>query len=330
MEKEIINIILSKLYYTEISKLYKEHSTKYEFPINLNVDNIPFNIVYDFNTEYFEQYCTILLENAFLYGIKNKKNKFIQHFLNNLDNLKNELESETMFKIKVSEYGIKNIFNNHYKNTKDDKLRIKYNKTITKIKNYNINITSITNIYRNLIIEFIENHNNDERIIDYIIYTKKYDYELLENNNYINKENISNFKIMLIRLILTDAFLYLENKKITDDDDLDIEIITDLESENEYESEEYDEYNSDKEKENEINMNILNHIYLCIKNNNFTLPKDLETRYNLYAIFNAYNSDDLNYKKLYFDNISGDKNKVLLLKKINPCYNLDFINNDTE
>ena len=74
MEKEITEIILKKMYSNLITTLYKNGETKYDFPPVLDVDKIPFNVVYDFCTIYFNKYKTILIKNGFIYAVRIKDN----------------------------------------------------------------------------------------------------------------------------------------------------------------------------------------------------------------------------------------------------------------
>lgn len=357
MEQEIITIILHKMYNHKIQKLYEEEATSFDFPEHINIDKIPFNILHDFKEQHYEVYKNILIENAFIYSCLINDSKFKDYFIESINEIDDKIEDDIFFQMKVCEYGIKHIFNKTYdKNTDETKIREEYKNIFSTLEKKDTKFYSITNIYRNFIVEYLKKYKEDfEIVLDEILSTTNFDKDLINSSNgLLNESNIKNYKTILYRLILTDNFIYIENV-LNAGDDYDYlfepEIVTkdsfkdysrtkfkdeeydedELEIEDEYEDElEDEEYTEedikqDQEIVNEININIMNYIKECIENNRYTLPKDDEIRYNLYSIFFTYNDYDTD-RKMDIENISEDKENIKILKKLNPLYLMDLIN----
>lgn len=251
MEKEIINIIQNALHDRLIENLYNSRATNYEFPPKFDIDKLPFDIVHDFNDEYFYKFRNILIENSYIYAVLNDDKAFLSYFEDNIDYLENALKDEEMFKIKLSEYAIKHIFNKYYAKIDDEFLKEKYKDILNKAKKEPVIVSSITSIYRDWVIDFIDlfDEKDSEIILDEILTTDKYDKQLIEfSNNILNQNTINIFKNIVFRLILTDNFLYLEEVLSSDDDDIELEIIDEVEDESSIKiiEREYDELDDDE------------------------------------------------------------------------------------
>ena len=337
MEQEIITIILHKMYNHKIQKLYEEEATSFDFPEHINIDKIPFNILHDFKEQHYKAYKNILIENAFIYSCLINDSKFKDYFIESINEIDDKIEDDIFFQMKVCEYGIKHIFNKTYdKNTDETKIREEYKNIFSTLEKKDTKFYSITNIYRNFIVEYLKKYKEDfEIVLDEILSTTNFDKDLINSSNgLLNESNIKNYKNILYRLILTDNFIYIENV-LNAGDEYDYlfepEIVTkdsfkdysrtkfkdeeydedELEIEDEYEDElEDEEYTEkdikqDQEIVNEININIMNYIKECIENNRYTLPQDDEIRYNLYSIFFTYNDYDTD-RKMDIENISDN------------------------
>lgn len=364
MEQEIITIILHKMYNHKIQKLYEEETTSFDFPEHINIDKIPFNILYDFKEQHYEAYKNILIENAFIYSYLVNDNNFKDYFIESINEIDDKIEDDIFFQMKICEYGIKHTFNKTYdKNTDESKIREEYKNIFKVLENKDTKLYSITNIYRKFIIDYLKNFKDDfEIVLDEILSTTNIDKDLINcSNGLLNESNIKNFKSILYRLILTDNFIYIENvlnagdeydylfepeivtkdsfkdysrTKFKDDEFDEDEVEDEYDEEydedehlNEFEDKEYTEEDikQDQEIVNEININIMNYIKECIENDRYLLPKDDEIRYNLYSIFFTYNDYDTD-RKLDIENISENKESIKALKKLNPLYLMDLIN----
>ena len=343
MEKEIINIIFNKLYDYKITKLYKEEVTEFKIPPHINIDKIPFNILYDFEEEFFEKYKYILLENSFIYSCLIEDKEFKKHFISSIDILKNNID-DIFFKLKICEYGIKHTFNKTFNNELNEtEIRNTYNYIFEKLNTYNTKISTINNLFREIILNYLQNFKeNTEIILDEILTTNKHDENIIiASDEILDKEKIIYFKKFICKLILTDNFIYLINSLENNYTEYDYKIIpktiipnnknnySNIKYKNNYNyedyEEEYEDYEDNYEEEKiiyEINTKVLKYIKNCIKTNKYYLPKDNEIRYNLFSnflIYNTYNND----RQKDIKNISNNKENIKELKKLNPIYFLD-------
>jgi len=348
MENEIVSIIINMIYSDTVNDLYRKKSTEFSFPLDIDEKNIPFNVIYDFTITYFSSFKNILIKNGFINAIRNKDKVFIDHFIMNLNDLDNTFDGDIIFQIKLVEYALKHLINKFYDKSIDDSQIINEHASIlNRFDVQNINYSSATCYYRNIIMEFLSYHSDIklEVLLEKFLTSSKYDLEVINiSNNFINKDNIVNFKKILIRLIFTDNYIFLENDLMDEIDETEVVV---SESNNDYEDEEYEdkyvdeEYNDDYEDDDDydyeeesdddliykIETNILKHIRNCINTNNYILPTSYETRLNLCSIFISYNSYEMN-RKLDIEVLSKDKEKIKVLKKLNPLYKLDLINSD--
>lgn len=279
MEENIIQII---------NNIQKEKNQRY------NINDIPLDIIIEFNKKHFNNFKNILLENALEYTNKNKT-IYYENLIKN--NNTGELLKDTLFQATTTKYAIMNIYN-------------KLN------PENNIEFIFINDLYRNILLSIIDPYLNDtnqkNEIIDKIIFTDSYDNVIYKECSFINEEDINIYKYLLTRFILSDNFLYLESLKIEKEID---ELLDELVEENE---EDLMDYNLDdiEEYETEIDEEILDYIYNCIYQNQYNLPRDKNLRYRIYDTFITYNMfiRSQTYDLTHLE----DNDKILELKKINP------------
>lgn len=331
MEKEIIKIINNLIYKDKINELYNKREENISLP--LNEGKINFKVISDFNEEYFKKYEQTLIENALIYALKNKEtNKYYIDFINNnIDELSSKINEDIMIKTKTTElayYNIKNISNEI-----DSEIKNKNKDLFNKINLTYINLNSLTILYRNIIMNFIDigDDLNKNKLLDVVLYTNNYDnYIINTSKGVLNKKNINYFKQILIRLILSDNYLFLESLQMEEEFD---EHLKEIEIEYNIIDPDDELYeNNTSESEDifkEINSEILNYIKNNIIINTYTLPRDEELRYQIYSNFITYN--EFVFEREYdFETIKNNDDKILNLKKINPFYKLDFINTKKE
>ena len=334
MEEEILKIINQMLYQDKIDELYNKKEEIIIYPIKVN--KINFKVLSDFNEQYFNKFEQLIIENAILYALKNKDkfNYYLDFIENNINNLSEELNENVIIKIKTTELAFYNIQNKEDKI--DNELKEKYSDLFNKINLLYINLNPITTVYRNIIMDFIDvgDDMNKERLLDTIFYTSNYDNYLISvSKGVLNSNNIELYKYILIRLILSDNYLYIESLLKEDEYDehlkelkIEYQINTDF---NDYQNEYEDESNNIENVYKEINLEILNFIKNNIFLNKFSLPKDDEIRYQIYMNFITYN--EYTFEREYdFDTIKNDDEKVLNLKKINPLYKIDLIKKEND
>jgi len=123
--------------------------------------------------------------------------------------------------------------------------------------------------------------------LDIILFSNNYDDLIIEqSNNILNKETIAKFKKVLIRLIISDSYLFLY-------DDKPVEVTPIIHVNSNYDEDDYEENNEIKEILNtspeslfaNMCLNLLEHIKTCVINNKIILPEDDELRINLYSLF---------------------------------------------
>ena len=319
MEDTIINIIKELINKDIIDNAYEKRLETIEFKDDKNL-KASIKVIIDFNDVYFKNFEYTLLHNSLVYAIENNDKDFLNYVIKNINIIKDIINTNSLFKTKISEYAIKNIYNKM-----DDNMKFKEElneNTINQHKNLFINIEKkyvkfkgIGNLYRDLILDLVFKYpdiiKDDVSFLEEFLFTKKFDvFFIIHNRNYINKDNIDEYKIILTRLILGDNYLSTELELI--EDELD-EYLNDLD----------DEYDYDDETI-ELSSNINKYLNECIKNNNFVLPSDNNLRFNMYRKFLIYNSGDYD-KSFDYDTINSDNEKKLKLTKINPLSKIDLI-----
>lgn len=289
-----------------IEDIQKEKNEKYE------IKDLPLNIVVEFNKKYFDKYKYILLENALEYTNKNKTIYYERLIEEYKDDVKEMLNTDTLFQATTTKYGIINI----------------YNKLSINIDNYETNNKNeeyifITDLYRNIALAIL-NSNSDElleedkqyKVLDELLYTKNLDHLLTKECSLITEETISFYKHLLMRFILSDNFLYFES--LIFENELDEIINQCTETDEEYDEAILDDYELEdiEEYKAEIDEDILNYIYNCIKTNRYILPANKKLRYKIYDTFITYNMyiRSQTYDLTHLE----DNDKILELKKINP------------
>lgn len=131
MEKEVLDIIIQMIYNDKIDEMYEKRSMKIDFPITVPTE-INFKVLADFNANYFDKYQYILLNNALVYALKHSNKDYLIFIKEHINNLKNYLKNEMMFRIKTIELGYKNLINKFYLNNYKDKDIINKNKNLFK------------------------------------------------------------------------------------------------------------------------------------------------------------------------------------------------------
>lgn len=329
MEKEVLDIIMQMIYNDKIDEMYEKRSMKIDFPITVPTE-INFKVLTDFNANYFDKYQYILLNNALVYALKHNNKDYLLFIKEHINNLKNYLKNEMMFRIKTIELGYKNLINKFYLNNYKDKDIINKNKNLfKKINEISVKKETINQVYKNILFNLINNtYDKKPELLNQILSTNEFDKHIIElSNGIIDKNDINHFKNIIIRLILGDTFLhivsnYMDEEYNDDSDNLYYKEDYDDKYENE---QDYDDKDLD-EFEKEIDMKILKHIEICVNNNIYVLPNDEDLRNDIISYFLIYNTyTDDNTRKFDIETIEQDKEKKLVLKKINPLYKLDAI-----
>ena len=322
MENTIITILKELINKDKIDTAYNDKASTIDFN---NIDKLEPNmkVIIDFNDVYFNNFEYTLLFNSIVYALEVNDQIFLNYFKNNISNIKNTIKNNSLFKIKITEYAIKNINNKidnnmNYINDLNNETINNNSKIFDTIKKQYFSFKGIGDIYRSLIIDLIYKYPNiikdDILFFEQFLFSKKYDsFFIVNNKDFINENNISQYKIILTRLILADNYINTEVELIENDFD---DFLNDIDDD--YENIEEEEL---IEEDTEIN----NYLNECIKHNYYYLPKDNDLRFNMYRKFLIYNSGD--YDKSYdYDTINSDNEKRLKLIKINPLSKIDLLN----
>ena len=322
MENEILNIIVNLMKEDKIQHAIETRQNTIDYPIV--IDNIPnIKVINDFNENYFKNYENTLIENATIYALENNKNDFLSIIKKHSNNLKRFIASDTLFKLKITEYAIKNITtkldktNNYIRfKSEDNNITINNNKDFfNKIKENYTNVYTITSYIRKLFFDFIERNRifipDDEAFLDELLFTNKLDRFFIFENQLLNDNNIKEYKNAFIRLILGDNYVSTE---------LDLD------------NYDFDDYANNK---NHSSNDFIEDIYLdqtklindylkfCIEKNIYRLPNNEKLRFEMYFRFLNFNRSGY-YRLFDIKTIAEDKDKRLILKKINPLYKFDL------
>ena len=225
------------------------------------------------------------------------------------------------FRVTITRFAFYNLKRKIILNIDNDE-RIKNSNKNIFYNLYNVyKINTITSIYRKILLDFLKKFNSDdlEIILDDILTTNKYDNELIKSNDFLNRNNIIQFKCFIIRVILSDN--YIDIKSTEKDIVLYDELFID-EDEEDFE----DEFDYEDDPIDLIDEQIVNYIENL---KGAYLPNDIELRYYLYNRFVMYNIY-VKEQKFDIESIKDDSETIKVLKKINPHYYLDIINTDNE
>jgi len=310
IDNEILKIFIN-VYELKTSNSINE--TIPNLNISLNKENIPNKMVNIFFSKA-KDYIPYILENALIYAILYD----IPQIIDNYDTLKNNinlislLDDELKYNILV--YSIKFILdkkNNKINNKDIFSIKETYNKMFIYIEN-NYKIDSLFNLYRNIIFDVFNKLKLDfnEKTLEKILLSNKYDQILKKvSNDFIENENdLIFFKKFFIRILLYDAYLfeyYINNKVLedmTNDENFPIKLSKDT-------------------LKSILSTPILDYINECIKNNSYSLPKNIKLRTEILRNFFHTNLHD-KYKLIEL----VEKENVLVLKKLNPLYKVDKYN----
>lgn len=331
MENEILEIIKKMIYIDYENEAYENRYKKIDFPITINM--IPnYKVISDFNELYFEKYKGILLTNSVVYAIENNKIEYLNFIKKYISDLNKVLNDINLFRGKTTEFAILNIvskskkFNNSILfNSELNSETLNNNKKLFNEINKNfISYTSITNYYKNILLDFLNQFDNLNRdiILDKFLTTNEIDKKFIEfSKNKISINKINLYKYFIIRNILSDNYLSITTCRIEDELDNYLNNINrssdDIDYEYEIEEDEFDKF------EKEIDDKICKHIDYCISRNKYLLPQDDTLRYNMYVSFLSYN--ELDSKEYDIETVEGSPKDLKKLKLINPFYKLDLI-----
>ncbi len=314
MENEILLLIIKLIKNDIINEAYKNHKKKISFPSKYS-NSLNSKIIIDFTNNYFDRYKEALFLNAIIYAIRNYNKRYLFLLENNKINYL--LENNDEFRIKTTEFALKNIINNiDYNNlsfnSKNNERIISKHKDY--INNFTIYLTKpkfINEVYRNLIFKFLDKRKERIKTLDVFLTTNIYDVDFIKSNNYIKLKDINSFKRYIIRLILSDNYLitqsYLEEDKIDS-------YIKEID-----ETYDFSDIEEDDKK-------ILDFINECIDNKKFLLPSNYNIRYNMLENFIDYNIENQS-KEYEISQIEENEENVKRLKLINPLYKLDLLQN---
>ena len=304
MENEILNIIYNEKDRIELQDFLNE-----------------------FDTKYYSIYKETLILNSIIFALKYNNNFYINYIKDNISSIddNNFLKQTTIL------YAIKNILDNSkiinnkiiFDNTTNNKY-IKRNKDlIDKLKLNSMKIYTINNLYREELLNFLSTRKNQDIAVflDKFINTTELDKRFLSNSKVIENKDLLSFKYYIIRLIISDNYLFIESEFMEEDtisyiDELKDKYNIDIENLND---EELDDIEYIEESEE-----IINHIKSCLEDNYYILPTDDTTRLNMLENFINYNYQSFT-KEYEILNIESDEEKKLNLRKINPLYRLDLI-----
>lgn len=333
MENEILRILLRMIYNDKLLEAYENRDESIEFPNTIKLEANVKNII-DFNLNFFDKYKVTLIKNAVIYAIENKIDEYLKFVKNHIDNLNEVLENEIFFKTKTTELAFKNIAYKVRGVDKDGYLRMDTdlnNNTINKnkdlfnrISNNFIKIEFITSKYRKALFNFLNVYDISDMdvYLNMFLITDKLDNVFIDETDFVTKENINEFKKIIIRMILSDNYIQLETYMYEQKLDEKIDEILDKNDSANEEIE--DEYDHDEMNDFVLQLKTLDFINKCIVNNKYVLPNDDFIRFKLINNFLVYNVD---YDKSYdIETIEQNKKKKLNLLKINPFYKFDMFN----
>lgn len=304
MENEILNIIYNEKNRIELQDFLNE-----------------------FDTKYYSIYKETLILNSIIFALKYNNNFYINYIKDNISSI----DDNTFLKQTTILYAIKNILDNSkiinnkivFDNTSNNKYIKRNKELIDKLKLDSIKIYTINKLYREELLKFLSTRKNQDiaEFLDKFLNTTELDTRFLSYTKVIKDKDLLSFKYYIIRLILSDNYLFIESDFMEQDtisyiDELKEKYNIDMEDLND---EELDDIEYIKESEE-----IINHIKSCLEDNYYTLPIEDTTRLNMLENFINYNYQSFS-KEYEILNIESDEEKKLNLRKINPLYRLDLL-----
>ena len=304
MENEILNIIYNEKDRIELQDFLNE-----------------------FDTKYYSIYKETLILNSIIFALKYNNNFYINYIKDNISSIddNNFLKQTTIL------YAIRNILDNSkfinnkivFDNTTNNKYIKRNKELIDKLKLDSMKIYTINKLYREELLNFLSTRKNQDIAVflDKFLNTTELDKRFLSNSKVIENKDLLSFKYYIIRLIISDNYLFIESEFMEEDtisyiDELKDKYNIDIENLND---EELDDIEYIEESEE-----IINHIKSCLEDNYYILPTDDTTRLNMLENFINYNYQSFT-KEYEILNIESDEEKKLNLRKINPLYRLDLI-----
>lgn len=304
MENEILNIIYNEKNRIELQDFLNE-----------------------FDTKYYSVYKETLILNSIIFALKHNNNFYINYIKDNISSI----DDNTFLKQTTILYAIKNILDNSkiinnkivFDNTSNSKYIKRNKELIDKLKLDSMKIYTINKLYREELLKFLSTRKNQDiaEFLDKFLNTTELDTRFLSYTKVIKDKDLLSFKYYIIRLILSDNYLFIESDFMEQDtisyiDELKEKYNIDMEDLND---EELDDIEYIKESEE-----IINHIKSCLEDNYYTLPIEDTTRLNMLENFINYNYQSFS-KEYEILNIESDEEKKLNLRKINPLYRLDLL-----
>ncbi len=304
MENEILNIIYNEKNRIELQDFLNE-----------------------FDTKYYSVYKETLILNSIIFALKHNNNFYINYIKDNISSI----DDNTFLKQTTILYAIKNILDNSkiinnkivFDNTSNNKYIKRNKELIDKLKLDSMKIYTINKLYREELLKFLSTRKNQDiaEFLDKFLNTTELDTRFLSYTKVIKDKDLLSFKYYIIRLILSDNYLFIESDFMEQDtisyiDELKEKYNIDMEDLND---EELDDIEYIKESEE-----IINHIKSCLEDNYYTLPIEDTTRLNMLENFINYNYQSFS-KEYEILNIESDEEKKLNLRKINPLYRLDLL-----
>lgn len=304
MENEILNIIYNEKNRIELQDFLNE-----------------------FDTKYYSIYKETLILNSIMFALKYNNNFYINYIKDNISSI----DDNTFLKQTTILYAIKNILDNSkiinnkivFDNTSNNKYIKRNKELIDKLKLDSMKIYTINKLYREELLKFLSTRKNQDiaEFLDKFLNTTELDTRFLSYTKVIKDKDLLSFKYYIIRLILSDNYLFIESDFMEQDtisyiDELKEKYNIDMEDLND---EELDDIEYIKESEE-----IINHIKSCLEDNYYTLPIEDTTRLNMLENFINYNYQSFS-KEYEILNIESDEEKKLNLRKINPLYRLDLL-----
>ena len=268
MENNILDAYSFIVYEDYVNELYKKRVQKIDYPVSINI-KLDFKLIYNFNKKYFAQYEEVLLINSLVFAIENNDEYFKNLIVTNIDNIKELIQKDLLFKAKITEYALKNIIlKSKTKDTKNIFNKSKNKKTINtnsiifeKISRVYSNYYTIFKFYRKILFDFLkDNRDYIDDVVSFLevfLTTNSFDKELLESSNYITKDNIKYFKYIIVKMIFSSNYILSE---------ISIDELEESEMNENQESYNFDNYNV------EDYINIKEYIEECIDNNDYILP----------------------------------------------------------
>lgn len=304
MENEILNIIYNEKNRIELQDFLNE-----------------------FDTKYYSVYKETLILNSIIFALKHNNNFYINYIKDNISSI----DDNTFLKQTTILYAIKNILDNSkiinnkivFDNTSNNKYIKRNKELIDKLKLDSMKIYTINKLYREELLKFLSTRKNQDiaEFLDKFLNTTELNTRFLSYTKVIKDKDLLSFKYYIIRLILSDNYLFIESDFMEQDtisyiDELKEKYDIDMEDLND---EELDDIEYIKESEE-----IINHIKSCLEDNYYTLPIEDTTRLNMLENFINYNYQSFS-KEYEILNIESDEEKKLNLRKINPLYRLDLL-----